>query len=84
MPLGLRRQSAGGGTAPAPPAAAGPGRRGGGCLSKILITVSVVLAGIGVWLGVMIQTAPTRPPSGIRAGEEALTESSPRVIDTAS
>lgn len=82
MPLRFRRESAGGGNAPASPAG-GPARRDGGCLSKILIAVSVVLTGIGVWLAVMIQTAPTRPPSGIPTGEEPLTASSPRVIDTA-
>ena len=79
MALWSRRTAAGG---EKPPTGLPVARtRGGGCLSKILITTAVVLAGIAVWLAVMIQTAPSRPHQLPPAGEEPLTERSPRVVE---
>lgn len=82
MPLWSRRASAAGEKLPTGSPLPTAPRRGGGCLSKILIATSLVLTGIAIWLGVMIQNAPAPPADRGIVGEEPLTASSPRVIES--
>lgn len=80
MALWSRRSSAYRAATPTVALGAGASAKSG-CLAKILITTAAVLAAIALWLGVLMQTAPSGPSSAEPVGEEPLTDRSPRVVE---